>query len=60
MTIDNSIDAAMQNTEKLMKIITDAQTTGLGMAEKLVKINTLAKLNISDLEYMGKNVDLYA
>jgi hypothetical protein len=61
MTIENNpAAAAMQDIENLMKIIADAQTTGTDMAKKLVKMTTMEKIGISDLEYMGTVIDTYA
>ncbi|MBN1649540.1 MAG: hypothetical protein JW874_15985 [Spirochaetales bacterium] len=61
MTIEhNAAAAAIEQSQELLKIITDAQTAGTGLAEKLVKMTVQEKIDINNLDYMGNMVDMYA
>lgn len=43
----------------LEQLLSDSLMQGADMAEKIIKLNAIQKIDVSQLEYMGNLVDMY-
>lgn len=57
MTIGNT--PAADPMVQLSRLLADSQQQSGDMAEKIMKLNALQQVDVSQLEYMGNLVDMY-
>jgi len=57
MQIDNS--SIQISNPQLEQVLLDAQTQGTDLAEKMLKMNAMQQIDISQLSYMGNIIDFY-